>query len=91
MLAMPNLQRPFGLETGANGYALGEKLMQGGRLMCCHFELFHREIFYYPMSDEDTFAIVQAVKKWKHYLFGKETIIHTDHYPFQYLRSHRKM
>jgi len=27
------------------------------------------------------------VKKWKHYLLGKETIIHIDHQPLQYLQS----
>ena len=27
------------------------------------------------------------MKKWKPYLIGKETIIHTDHQPLQYLQS----
>ena len=33
------------------------------------------------------YALVQCVKKWKHYLMGKETIIHIDHQPLQYLQS----
>jgi hypothetical protein len=36
VLSMPNLQRPFELETDASGYALGAILMQGGRLVCYH-------------------------------------------------------
>jgi hypothetical protein len=35
--------------------------------------------------------LVQSVKKWKHYLMGKETIIHTDHQPLQYLQSQTKL
>jgi hypothetical protein len=35
--------------------------------------------------------LVQSVKKWKHYLLGKETIIHTDHQPLQYLQSQSKL
>jgi len=31
------------------------------------------------------------VKNWKHYLIGKETIIHTDHQPLQYLQSQTKL
>jgi len=88
---MPNLQRPFELETDASGYALGSVLMQGGRHVCYHSKLFHGKVFDYPMYDKDLFAIVQEVKKWKHYLLGKETIIHTDHQPLQYLQSQSKM
>jgi hypothetical protein len=31
------------------------------------------------------------VKKWKHYLLGKETIIHRDHQPLQYLQAQTKL
>ncbi len=34
---------------------------------------------------------MQSVKKWKHYLMGKETIIHTNHQPLQYLQSQTKL
>jgi hypothetical protein len=87
VLGMPNLQRPFELETDASGYALGAVLMQGGRHVCYHSELFHGVVLDYPTYDKELFAIVQAVKKWKHYLLGKETIIHTDHQPL--LRIYR--
>ena len=35
--------------------------------------------------------MVQSVKKWKHYLKGKETIIHIDRHPLQYLHSQTKL
>jgi hypothetical protein len=59
--------------------------------VCYHSKLFHGAILDYPMYDKDLFAIVQVVKKWKHYLLGKETIIHMDHQPLQYLQSQSKM
>lgn len=91
VLAMPNLQRPFELETDASGYALGAVLLQGGRPVCYHHsELFHGAVLYYPNYDKELFAIVQVVKRWKHYLLGKETIIHTYHQPLQYLQSQRR-
>jgi hypothetical protein len=31
------------------------------------------------------------VKKWKNYLLGKETIIHTNHEPLQYLQAQTKL
>jgi len=33
----------------------------------------------YPTYAKELFAIFESVKKWKHYLMGKETMIHTDH------------
>jgi hypothetical protein len=53
--------------------------MQGGRLVCYRSQLFHGAVLDYPMYDKELFSIVQAVKKWNHYLLGKETIIHKDH------------
>ena len=43
------------------------------------------------MYDKELYALVQSVKKLKHYLMGKETIIHTDHQPLQYLHSQSKL
>ena len=45
----------------------------------------------YPTYDKELYALVQSVKKWKHYLIGKETIIHTDHQLLQYLQSQSKL
>ena len=36
------------------------------------------------------YALVQVVKKWKIYLLGKETIIHTNHQP-QYLHAQNEI
>ena len=80
-LPLPNLQQPFEVETDVSGYALGAVLMQGGRLVCYHNEVFHGAVLNYPTYDKELYAMVQAVKTWKHYLMGKETIIHTDYQP----------
>jgi hypothetical protein len=48
-------------------------------------------VINYPTYDKELYALVQSVKKWKHYLFGKETIVHTDHQPLQYLQSQTKV
>ena len=45
----------------------------------------------YPTCEKELYALVQSLKKWKHYLMGKETIIHTDHQTLQYLQSQKNI
>jgi hypothetical protein len=37
------------------------------------------------------YSIVQAYHQWKHYILGKEIIIHTDHKPLQFIQAHGKL
>ena len=78
-MALPNLQQHFKMERDVSGYVMGVVMMQGGRLVCYHFEVFHGEILKYPTYNKEIYDLMQSMKKWKHYLIGKETIIHNDH------------
>ena len=69
------------MEIDVSGYAMGVVLMQGGRHICYYSEVFHMAVPNYPTYDKEIYAMVQAVKKWKFYLMGKDTIIHIDHQP----------
>eukprot|EP00253_Pinus_taeda_P016125 PITA_16125 len=91
VLALPDLQRPFEIQMDASDYAMGAVLIQHGKPICYHFETFNSAVVSYPTYDKELYALVQSVKKWKHYLMGKETVIHTDHQPLQYLHSQTKL
>ena len=70
---------------------MGLVMMQGWRPICYHSKTFSKTIVNYPTYDKELYALVQSVNKWKHYLMGKETIIHTDHQSLQYLQSQTKL
>jgi hypothetical protein len=91
ILSLPNLRQPFEIQTNARNYAMGEVLLQHGKPIYFHSENFNGVVINYPTYDKELYALVQSVKKWKHYLLGKETIIHTDHQPLQYLQSQTKL
>ena len=91
VLVLPDLHQPFEIEADASGFAMGAILMQGGKLICYHSEFFLGVVSNYPTYDKELYALVQSVKKWKQYLMGKETIIHIDHQPLQYLQSQSKL
>jgi hypothetical protein len=37
------------------------------------------------------YSIVKAFRQWRHYILGKETIIHTDHKPLQFMQTQGKL
>ena len=43
------------------------------------------------MYNQEFYAIVQALKKWRHYLMPKEFVFYTDHKTLQYLGSQHKL
>ena len=91
MHELDNLQNPFEVQTDASDYAMGASLLQEGKLICYRYEKFSGAILNYPTFDKEMYALVLAIKKWKHYLIGKETIIHIDHQPLKYLQMQSKI
>jgi hypothetical protein len=90
-LALSNLQKPFDIETDASGYAMGAVLMQYCKPIYYHSETFNQVVVNYPTYDKELYALVQSAKKWKHYLLGKETIMHIYQQPLQYLQAQTKL
>ena len=90
-MALLDLQQSFEIETDTSDYALGAVLMQHGHPIAYHSEKFSDTVHRYPTYDKELYPIVQACKQWKHYILGKETIIHTDHKPLQFLQTQGKL
>jgi hypothetical protein len=78
VLTFPKLKNPFKVETYAIGYVMGAIWMQGGKSVCYHSKMFQGGVLNYPTYDKEIYAIVQVVKKWNHYLMGKESMIFID-------------
>lgn len=91
VLVLPDLHQAFEIETDASDYALGAVLTQNGHPVAYHSETFSDTVRKYPTYDKELYAIVQACKQWKHYILGKETVIHTDHKPLQFLQTQGKL
>ena len=79
--------KPFVLETNANGEAMGVVLMQGGCLVA--FESKKLDCMYqnYLTYEQELLAIIHALKKWCHYLYGATFEVYTDHEILKWLSS----
>ena len=45
----------------------------------------------YSSYDKEFYAIVQALKKWRHYLLSKEFILYSDNHALQFINNELKL
>ena len=91
VLSLPDLQQPFEIETDASDYVVGTILTQHGHPVAYHSETLSDVVRKYPTYDKEMYSIVQAYRQWRHYILGKETVIHTDHKPLQFMQTQGKL
>jgi hypothetical protein len=56
-----------------------------------HSETLSDVVCKYPTYDKEMYSIVKACHQWRHYILGKETVIHTDHKPLQFMQTQGKL
>ena len=79
------MKQPFEIDIDASDYAVGINITQHDHPVAYHSETLSYTVQKYPTYDKEIYSIVQAYRQWKHYILGKETIIHTDHKPLQFI------
>lgn len=88
VLALPDFV--FELHCDASKTGIGAMLSQRGRPIAFFSEKLAGARSRYSTYDVKFYAIVQAIKHWRHYLFHKEFVLYTDHDAFKHLSSQGK-
>jgi hypothetical protein len=98
VLMMPDLDRPFQIESDASKYASGAVLTQmdsaGKRHPVCFLsKTFNPTERRYEIYDRELLGIVRALREWRHYLYGSphQTQIYSDHLNLLYFRKPQKL
>ena len=81
----------FQVNCNASGATIGAILSQEGRPVAYFSEKLNDAKRKYSIYDQEFFDIVQALKKWRHYIIPKEFVLYTNHQAFQYLNSQGKL
>lgn len=61
--------------------------MQHGHPVAYHSKTFFDIVCRYATYNKELYAIIQDFKYSKHYILGKETVIHIDHKPVHFLQT----
>ena len=90
-LALPDFSKVFQVECDASGSEIRAILSQEKRPVAFFSEMLNNAKRKYLVYDQEFYAIVQALKKWRHYLIPKDFVLYTDHKALQYLGSQNKL
>lgn len=91
VLIFPNFCDTFIITTDASDYAVGAVISQGNIPYDKPIHYFSKTLgnaqIRYSTIEKELLAIVWAIENFRHYLYGREFLILTDHKPLTYLFS----
>ncbi|GJS50369.1 putative nucleotidyltransferase, ribonuclease H [Tanacetum coccineum] len=91
ILVLPDFSKVFKFHTDASKVAIRGVLSQGGRPVAYFSEKLIEPKSRYTTYDLEFYAVVQAVKHWRRYLFHKEFMLFTDHDSLRHIRTQDKV
>lgn len=89
VLRLPNFALPFIIECDASSAGVGAILLQNEHPVAYYSKGFSFSNRYKSTYERELLALVLAIQKWRHYLFGTKFVVRTDHGSLKYLLDQR--
>jgi hypothetical protein len=87
VLALPDFQKQFTIETDACGEGIGAVLMQAGQPIAFLSKALGQKHKALSIYEKEFLALIMVVEKWRSYLQRQEFVILTDHKSLAYLSN----
>jgi hypothetical protein len=78
VLALPDFNKPFILEDDASDKCIGDVLMHEGRPLSFLSRTLGPKVAGLSTYDKESLALIEALKKWKHYISEATLILRID-------------
>jgi len=89
VLALPDFTKAFTLEADAFGYGIGAVVMQNGKPLPFFSKSIGPKAAVLSSYDKEALAIIEALKKWKHYCAASALVIKTDQQSLKYIQEQK--
>ena len=91
ILIFPDRGQGYKIYCDPSRARLGCVLMQSGRVVAYGFRQLKIHEQNYPTHDMELAAVVFALKIWRHYLYGEQFEVYSDHKSLKYIFTQRDL
>jgi len=89
VLHLPDFSKPFIVDCDASGTGFGAVLHQGDGPLAFYSRPFAARHLKIAAYERELIGLVQAVRHWRPYLWGRQFIVRTDHYALKFMLDQR--
>ena len=91
VLRLPDFSKLFEVACDASGVGIGGVLSQENHPVAFFSEKLNDARLRYSTYDKELYAVVQALRYWRHYLLPQEFVLFSDHEALRFLSSQKKL
>ena len=91
VMRLPDFTKVFEITCDASSVGIGGVLSQEKHPVAYFSEKLNDAKQRYSTYDKEFYAVVQALRYWRHYLLPQEFVIYSDHEALKYLNSQKKL